>query len=71
MDADGSNLKRLTDHPDDDRWPTWSPDGTRIAFQSDRDGNWEIYLMNADGSGLFRLTENDKKDTEPAWRPVN
>jgi Tol biopolymer transport system component len=41
----------------------------KIAFQSHRDGNWEIYVMNADGSGQTRLTLNAAADTEPAWSP--
>ena len=45
-----------------------SPTG-RIAFNSYRDGNSEIYVINADGSGLQRLTSNDDKDTCPAWSP--
>ncbi len=49
--------------------PTWSPDGTRIAFQSSRDGNEELYVMNGDGSGLTRLTNNAAFDGEPAWSP--
>jgi TolB protein len=38
--------------------PVLSPDGRRIAFVSERDGNRQIYVMNADGSGLRRLTRN-------------
>jgi Tol biopolymer transport system component len=41
----------------------------RIAFASDRDGNWEIYVMNADGSGQRNLTANPSKDRAPAWSP--
>ncbi len=37
----------------------WSPDGTRIAFESERDGDAEVYIMNADGSGLTRITDSD------------
>ena len=39
-------------------FPAWSPDGSKIAFESGRDGNLEIYVMNADGSGQTRLTNN-------------
>ncbi|MEO8457241.1 MAG: hypothetical protein ABI559_05455 [Chloroflexota bacterium] len=45
----------------------WSPDGTRIAFVSERDGNAEVYVMNADGSGETRRTTNDGQDSGPAW----
>ena len=44
MDADGSNLARLTEDLGEDRNPAWSPDGTRLAFVSSRDGNAEIYV---------------------------
>jgi Tol biopolymer transport system component len=69
MNADGSGLKRLTNNDASDRQPAWSPDGTKIAFNSERDGNREIYVMNADGSGLTRLTNNDASDWDPAWSP--
>ena len=47
MDSDGSNPRRLTDHPAEDKYPSWSPDGRHIAFQSSRDhGNYEIYVMD-------------------------
>lgn len=42
-------------------------DGSRMAFVSDRDGNFEIYVMGADGSGQARLTDNPADDIEPAW----
>ena len=60
---------RLTVHDAFDSRPDWSPDGRRIAFNSNRDGNWEVYLMNADGSGVTRLTENDVVDGSPTWSP--
>jgi Tol biopolymer transport system component len=69
VNADLSNLKRLTDNAAEDMFPTWSPDGSQIAFQSDRDGNSEIYVMNADGINLRNLTNNPADDTLPAWYP--
>jgi TolB protein len=49
--------------------PSWSPDGQRIAFSSERDGNLEIYVINIDGSGLTRLTDHPGDDSSPAWSP--
>jgi TolB protein len=69
QDTDGSNLVRLTDDPADDYTPAWSPDGRQIAFYSERDGNYEIYVMNSDGSGLVRLTDHPANDRWPAWSP--
>ncbi len=47
--------------------PAWSPNGKRIAFASNRDGNSEIYVMNADGSDAQRLTNHKAEDLFPAW----
>jgi len=47
--------------------PAFSPDGSRIAFVSLRDGNAEIYLMNADGTGATRLTTDPQADGRPAF----
>lgn len=49
--------------------PSWSPDGTRIAFSSHRDGNYEIYTMDSDGNDLQRLTYTDWAEAEPSWSP--
>src|SRR5262249_23895126 len=55
--------KRLTFRRLYDVQPVFSPDGTRIVFSSNADGNMEIYMMNADGSGLLRLTRDRGHDT--------
>jgi TolB protein len=49
MNADGTEVDRLTDNDVDEGFPAWSPDGTRIAFSSNRDGDAEIFVMNPDG----------------------
>ena len=56
MNADGSNLIRLTQNRDDDGWPAWSPDGAKIAFTSDRGTDYdEIWVMNSDDTTSPRL----------------
>jgi Tol biopolymer transport system component len=70
MKPDGSDTVRLTTSPFSDLAPVWSPDGSKLAFYSNRDGNnsqYEIYTMNADGTGLQRLTNNTADDIDPAW----
>ena len=73
MNADGTGQTRLTDNTAYDWGPSWSPDGSRIAFYSVRvDGahsDREIYVMNADGTGQTNLTNNDVYDSDPSWSP--
>ena len=69
MDADGNNQIRLTNHPEHDYQPSWSPDGGRIAFVSERNGgNKQIYVMDSNGKNVKRLT-NGAFDRHPAWSP--
>jgi len=65
----GGNVTRVTDDEGSDGWPTWSPDGKRIAFQSDRGGNRDIWVINTDGSSLVRLTNHPSADRYPDWSP--
>ncbi|UCE24220.1 MAG: PD40 domain-containing protein [Candidatus Zixiibacteriota bacterium] len=69
MAADGSDVRRLTDSRGHNMWPSLSPDGKRIAFSSDRDGNAGICLMEIDGTNVTRLTNNDLRAREPTWSP--
>jgi hypothetical protein len=69
---DGSGQTRLTNNPSLDVDPCWSADGTKLAFESDRDrqGPSEIYVMNADGSSQTRVTTDPSNDRNPKWSPV-
>lgn len=58
INPDGTDERILTDLPTRDGDPSWSPDGTKIAFESFRDDGSEAYVMNADGTGVTRLTFN-------------
>ena len=62
-------ITNLTNNAAADTRADWSPDGSKIAFDTGRDGNNEIYVMNADGSGLVRLTNNTGDDSQAAWSP--
>jgi Tol biopolymer transport system component len=79
MNADGSGTPtNLSNNPGSssdstayDRHPAWSPDGTRIAFESLRSGNSEIWVMNADGTGEpVNVPNNAATDDYPDWQPL-
>jgi TolB protein len=53
-----------------DSAPSWSEDGTKVAFSSDETGDLDIYVMNADGTERINLTKRDAKDIDPAWSPT-
>ena len=73
FDVDGRNQKGLVgdvtgrlSHQD---WPSPSPDGKRIAFQSTHDGNQEIYTCDSEGNDVRRVTQNPGHDAHPCWTP--
>lgn len=64
-----AQLTQLTFGNSNNSEPAWSPDGKRIVFVSDRDGNAELYLMDADGRNQTRITNDAKTDYMPSWSP--
>ena len=64
---DGSGRKRLTGFRSRNAHPTWAPSSRRLAFASDRDGDFEIFVMRGDGSRERKLTNNDVIDETPHW----
>ena len=70
MNADGTEQRNLTNTPGvQDQEPNWSPDGGRIAFVSDRDGDYEVYTVRPNGSSVRQLTFNDAFEFRPNWSP--
>jgi hypothetical protein len=56
-------------HPADERYPGFSPDGTKMVFISNRDGDWEIFMRDVASGTVTQLTSNAALDTGPAWSP--
>ena len=70
LNANGTGLTDVTPDVFDDRNPSWSPDGTRIAFDSTKgEGNQDIYTVLLDGSDQVRLTTDASTDANPDWSP--
>jgi hypothetical protein len=69
MDTHGGRPFALTSEDWDSSEPDWSPDGNRIAFTSNRDGNGNIYVMDGDGANAERITSDPGLESHPAWRP--
>jgi Tol biopolymer transport system component len=67
VDVDGQNLLKLTDNSYWDLYPAWSPDGTRIAFLSKRDNDFDIYMMNADGIDSHMFYDSGSHDADIDW----
>ena len=74
MDADGRNPKRLTHTPNNERYPAWSPDGSKIAFTTVLEEDFVLSVMDADGTNQRILTEEVLDGRmqlvfHPAWSP--
>lgn len=69
VNSNGTGPAQLTNNATADLDPAWSPDGSKLAFSSERDGNLEIYVMNADGTNVVRLTTAPGSDARPTWSP--
>ena len=69
MDIEGNQFKNLTQAPGIDEVGSWSPDGSKIVFFSNRDGNGEIYVMDSNGNNQVNLTNHPALDAAPTWSP--
>lgn len=69
MNADGTQVKKLTDAPANDSYSSWSPDSRKIAFASNRSGKFGIYIIDSDGTNLLKLTDDAADYAFPSWSP--
>lgn len=73
MAADGTGARRVTDTTAagsaQNFQPAWSPDGTRLTFVSNRDGNNDVYVINANGTGETNVSRHPASDVDPVWTP--
>jgi TolB protein len=67
--VDGNTLTQLTNDPADDVMPEFSPDGQRVAFASDRSGNWDIFVMPVGGGQAVQVTFDPDHELHPSWAP--
>jgi Tol biopolymer transport system component len=64
-----SPLQQLTNDPGTDVRPAWSPDGNKVAFQSNRNGSYSIWVMDANGTNQHQVTSGESNERHPAWSP--
>jgi len=68
-DEDGKNVKRITANKARDAYPRFSPDGRWIAFSSDRNGNFDVFVVPSEGGAAKQLTFHSADDTVLGWTP--
>ena len=66
---EGEDILQLTTGPARDYWPAFSPDGTKIAFTSDRSGNYDIWVLDLASMELTQITDSRSTDNQPCWSP--
>jgi len=69
INVDGADLIQLTSDGNVNACPSWSSDGTKILFHSDRDGDFDLYIMNSDGSDQTRIFHSEGDQLCPVWQP--
>ena len=69
LDLRSRNVRQLTNEQAINTAPSYSPDGAQVAFESDRGGTQQIYLMNADGSSQNRISFGNGRYSTPVWSP--
>lgn len=67
MALDGSDVHRVTDHLADDGYPSWSPDGRYLAFDSNRYGSFDLFVVEATGGTPHRVTDHPASEQAPVW----
>ena len=65
----GSTPRPLTSGQGDNQGATWAPDGRHLAFQSNRNGRWQVFVMSIDGLTTTRVTQGTTEATSPSWSP--
>ena len=70
MKPDGTGITQLTNDPAIDDDPAWSPNGRKIAFNSHRNSDWQLFVMNKDGTRQRSRTEVGEGSENPDWQPI-